>query len=82
MANRKFYSDNPKDEFFISDEAQDLFDDFLSINRKLDSPLDAYYDFIDDLVERDLIDERLRDRIEGITGDMISVENWFKYNLK
>jgi len=82
MANRKLYRDNPKEDFFNSDEAEELYYDFISINKKLDNPLDAYYDFIDDLVQRDLIDERLRDRIEGITADLTSMDNWFTYNLK
>ena len=81
MANRKLYRDE-KADFFTSPEAEDLYDDFKSIFRKVDEATDDYYDFIDDLVERNLIDERLRDRILGLTADMDSVESWFDYNLR
>ena len=85
MLNSEHYAKGgkvSKDKFFKSKEAEKLFKQFKSIESKTEKGLDEYYDFIDGLVEKGLIDERLRERVTALTGDMQSIYGWFSYNMK
>lgn len=71
-----------KDKFFKSKDAEKLFKQFKSIEAKTEKGLDEYYDFIDGLVNKGLIDARLRERVTSISSDLDSINSWFSYNLK
>lgn len=71
-----------KKKFFQSSEARRSYEKYMNIYNRLEIPLDDYFEFIDDMVKKGLIDEKLKSRIVGVTADLDSIKGWFGYYTK
>tara|TARA_R110002033_G_scaffold122336_1_gene164975 strand:+ start:1956 stop:2195 length:240 start_codon:yes stop_codon:yes gene_type:complete len=79
MKKNKF--SETRDAFFETDEAEDLYED-LQKHMNLESKLEDYFDYIEDLVDRKLIDKRLLDPVEKLINDFYVMDDWFRRYLK